>query len=244
MFPPGPQQMLQQQFMQGCALAQQGMMVEASGNLPGAAQCYEQAAAILSTCIATAQQYQVPVDAQGWFSLSWCHFNTARTKTMLGWGVAAPGHLMQAHTALNTAINLNPMFAPFHAAMGVLLATEGQSALATQAFTRAIQLNPADAFSQYMLAILNQAQGNVAAGTQHYAAAQQYAPSLPPPQQALQAHSGGAKGFDWNALVSTTGEFFKAVNSVSSLFSSPQGASQGFPGGGGGGDFGGGGFNW
>ena len=240
MFPPGPQQMLQQQFMQGCTLAQQGMMVEAGGNLPGAAQCYEQAAAILSTCIVEAQQYQIPVDPQGWFSLSWCHFNTARTQTMLGWGAAAPGHLMQAHNALNIAINMNPTFAPFHAAMGVLLATEGQAALATQAFSRAIQLNPADAFSQYMLALLNQVQGNVAAGTQHYAAAQQYAPTLPPPQQALQAHDGGGKGFDWNGLVSTAGELFKAVNSVSSLFSSPQGnPSQGFPGGSPWGDFGG-----
>ena len=230
--------MLQQQFMQGCTLAQQGTMLEASGNLLGAAQYYEQAAAILSGCIATAQQYQVPVDPQGWFSLSWCHFNTARTQTMLGWGAAAPGHLMQAHNALNAAISLNPMFGPFHAAMGVLLATEGQAALATQAFSRAIQLNPADAFSQYMLAILSQAQGNVLAGTQHYAVAQQYAPALPPPQQTLQAHDGGGKGFDWNGLVSTAGELFKAVNSVSSLFASPQGSSSpGFPGGSFGGDF-------
>jgi tetratricopeptide (TPR) repeat protein len=231
MFPPGPQQLLQQQFMQGCALAQQGMMVEAGGNLAGAAQCYEQAAAILSTCIVEAQQYQVPVDPQGWFSLSWCHFNAARTQTMLGWGAAAPGHLMQAHNALNMAINLNPMFAPFHAAMGVLLATEGQATLATRAFSRAIQLNPADAFSQYMLAILNQAQGNVAAGTQHYAVAQEYAPALPPPQQALQAHDGGGKGLDWNGVISTAGELFKTINTVASLFSSPQGSpSQGFPG--------------
>jgi tetratricopeptide (TPR) repeat protein len=239
MFNPGAQLQLQQQFMQGCAVAQQGMMVEASGNVGAAAQYYDQSASILSSCIATAQQCQVPIDAQGWFSLSWCHFNAARVKSMLGWGAAAPAHLMQAHSALNAAIAMNPMFAPYHSAMGVLLATEGQAATAVQAFSRALQLNPGDGFSQYMLAVLNQAQGNVTAGNQYYAAAQQFAPGLPPPQQAVQQHSDGQKGFDWNGLVSTAGELFKAVSSVSNLFASPQGASENSPGAGGGG-FGGG----
>ena len=239
--------MLQQQFMQGSSLAQQGMMLEASGNVAGAAQCYNDASMLLSQCLVAAQQFQVPIGDQGWFSLAWCHFNAARTQTMLGWGAMAPAHLMQAHNALNNALTLNPSFGPYHAAMGVLLATEGQSLLAMQAFSNAVRLNPADAFSQYMLAILNQAQGNVAAGNQHFVVAQQYAPNLPPPQQTMQAHGGGGKGFDWNGLVSTVGEVFKAVNSVSSLFSNAQGQSQqAWPGGGawGGGQFGGGGFGW
>jgi tetratricopeptide (TPR) repeat protein len=249
MFPPGPHQALQQQFMQGSYLAQQGMMLEMNGNVMGAAQFFDQAAQILSQCLAVASQYQVPISDQGWFSLAWCHFNAARTKAMIGWGAAAPAHLMQAHAALNNAIGMNPSCGPYHSAMGVLLATEGNAPAATQAFMRAVQLNPADGFSQYMLAILNQAQGNVAAGNQYFAVAQQYAGSLPPPQQTVQAHKGG-EGFDWNGLVSTAGQFFKAVNSVSSLFSQDSGQqAPSFGGGGGwggggwgGGDFGG--FNW
>jgi hypothetical protein len=187
-------------------------------------------------CIGTAQQYQIPVDHNGWFSLSWCHFNAARTRTMLGWGVG--GHLSQAHSALNMAINLNPSYGPYHAAMGMLLAVEGQLLLATQAFSTAVRLNPADAFSQYMLAILNQAQGNVAAGELYFAGAQQYAPSLPPLERTLQAHGDRDKGFDWNALVSTVGKGFELFTKLSS---SPSGeSSPGFLGGGGW-DFGGGG---
>jgi tetratricopeptide (TPR) repeat protein len=214
MFATGPQQILQQQFMQGCSVGQQGYMWEMQGNLQGACQCYDQAAAILTNCVATAQQYMVPIDAQGWFSLAWCHFNAARTKTMLGWGMAAPAHLGQAQMALNNAISMNPMFGPYHSAMGVLLAATGQAAPAMYSFMRAVQLNPADAFSQYMLAVLNQAQGNVAAGNQFYAAAQQYAaPGLPAPAQTIQAQGGGKSGgLDWNGLIGTIGEVMKFVN--------------------------------
>src|SRR5690349_13415976 len=116
MFPPAPQQMLQQQYMQGLSVAQQGMMLEMNGNIAGASQCYDQAAMVLSQCVGVALQSQIPLGAQDWFNLSWCHYNAARTKTMLGWGAAAPPHLMQAHNALNAAIQMNPGFGPFHAA--------------------------------------------------------------------------------------------------------------------------------
>lgn len=221
MFAQGAQQILGQQFIQGCSIGQQALVLEMSGNVQSACQFYDQAAAMLTNCVSAAQQYMVPVSDQGWFSVAWCHFNAARTKTMLGWGMAAPAHLSQAQVALNNAITINPYCGPYYSALGILLAASGQAGPAIQAFAQAVNLNPADAFSQYMLALLNQAQGNYAAGSQHFGVAQQYVPNLPPPTQALQ-HQGGSsasKGLDINGLIGTVGEVAKLFNTASSLFS-------------------------
>ena len=46
-----------QQFLTGCNLGQQGNLVETAGNLPGAAQLYDQAIAWIRQPMVMAQQF-------------------------------------------------------------------------------------------------------------------------------------------------------------------------------------------
>jgi tetratricopeptide (TPR) repeat protein len=217
MFPGAPQQMLQQQWMQASSIAQQGIGAEMAGNVFGAAQCFEQAAAVMASFVTTAQQFGVPVNDQGWFHFACCHFNAARAKSFLGRSAEAWPHLMQAHNALNYSISLNPYCGPYHSLMGVLLSAQGRNAEAIGAFTHALNLNRGDEFARRMLAILHQSQGNVAMVNQFFAAAQQQAPALPPPAQStqrLQSESGGGKGLDLNGIFKTIQSAAEAISAV------------------------------
>jgi hypothetical protein len=50
---PNIQMALNQQFQQGCSFAQQAMMSEQMGNLPAAAQCYDQAVQMIGNSMVT-----------------------------------------------------------------------------------------------------------------------------------------------------------------------------------------------
>jgi tetratricopeptide (TPR) repeat protein len=152
------------------------MMSEQMGNLPAAAQCYDQAVQMIGNSMVMANQYGMPVPDNVFFSFAYCHFNAARVKATAGWTQFAPMHLAQAHEALNRAIAMNPNFGQYHAAAGVLLLAEGNVAMAAQAFQHAVQLNPMDSWSQWMLSSLYSLQGNTGASQQHYAAAAQIQP--------------------------------------------------------------------
>jgi|SRR5271166_214695 len=202
-------QMAQYQFQQGMAFAQQAAMAEQMmGNLPVAAQGYDQAIAMIAGSMGTAAQSGVPVPDSVFFALACSHFNAARVKAALGWLQFAPMHLAEAHQALNRAIAINPNFFQYHSAAGTVLLAEGNAALATQAFLRAVQLNPMDSWSQWMLSSLYSLQGNPGVAQQYYAAAAQIQPNLPPPQQTLAQqqvpsgdNSGKASQKDWLALI-------------------------------------------
>ena len=223
---PNMQLALNQQFQQGCYFAQQAMMAEQMGNLPGAAQCYDQAIAMIGNSMGMAGQSGVPILDNVFFSYAFCHFNAARVKSTAGWPQFAPVHLSQAHQALSQAIALNPGFFQYHSAAGVLLLAEGNVAGAVQSFQRAVQLNPMDSWSQWMLASLYSVQGNAMASNQSYAAAAQIQPNLPSPQQFVQQHqgppplsgggsSGKASQHDWIEMINNA---LKLGNSLAGFF--------------------------
>jgi tetratricopeptide (TPR) repeat protein len=217
---------LNQQFQQGSYFVQQAMMAEQMGNLPGAAQCYDQAIAMVGNSMTLAAQYGVPIPDNIFFSFSYCHFNAARVKSMAGWPQFAPMHLNQAHQALNNAIAINPGFFQYHSAAGVLLLAEGNVGGAIQSFQHAIQLNPMDSWSQWMLASLYSMQGNAMASNQVYRTAVQIQPDLPSPQQFVQQFqtpaarpgsdgSGKAGKHDWFEMINNA---LKLGNSIAGLF--------------------------
>jgi tetratricopeptide (TPR) repeat protein len=245
---PNLQFALNQQFQQGCYMAQQAALAEQMGNLQGAVQCFDQAILLIGNTVSAAAQAGIPVLDNVFFSHAYCQFNAARVKAMAGWPQAAPMHLAQALQSMNQAIQRNPGFAPYHAAAGMVLAAQGNVVEAVRAFQQAVQLNPADAWSQWMLASLASTQGNTVAANQYYAAAMQTPSNLPPPQQFVQqfqqapAQGGGAKGHDWFELVNNA---LKFGNTVAGLFD--QGGGQqgmGAAAGWGGQNWGGGGQGW
>jgi tetratricopeptide (TPR) repeat protein len=238
---PNMQFALNQLFQQGLYFAQQAMMAEQMGNLPGAAQAYDQAIAGIGNSMSQARQCGVPVTDSVLFSYAYCHFNAARIKSMAGWSQFAPMHLGQAHQALAQAIAINPGCPQYHSAAGVLLLAEGNVTGAVQSFQRAVQMNPMDSWSQWMLSSLYSMQGNVMASNQSYAVAAQYNPALPSPQQFVQQYqtapppmpgSGGAGGgsgrdsgkatqHDWIEMINNA---LKLGNSITGLFQ--QGSGQ------------------
>jgi tetratricopeptide (TPR) repeat protein len=217
---------LNQQFQQGCFFGQQAMMAEQMGNLPGAAQGYDQAIALIGSSMTLAMQSGVPVPDNVLFIFSFSHFNAARVKHLAGWPQFASMHLSQAHQALNQAIAINPGFFQYHSAAGVLQLAEGNVAGAMASFQRAIQLNPMDSWSQWMLASLYSMQGNAVASNQVYHSAVGIQPNLPPPQQFVQqfqppAGRAGSEGsgksakHDWFELINNA---LKFGNTVAGLF--------------------------
>jgi tetratricopeptide (TPR) repeat protein len=235
---PNMQSPLNLQFQQGCYIAQQAMMAEQMGNLPAAAQYYDQAIGVIGNVMTMAGQYGMPILDNVFFSFAYCHFNAARVKATIGWAQFAPMHLAQAHQALNQAIAINPNFFQYHSAAGMVLLAEGNVAVAAQAFQRAIQLNPSDAWSQWMLASLYSLQGNHMASQQYYASASQMQPNLPPPQQFVQQHqassgdggggheSGKATQKDWIGLINNA---LKFGNTVAGLFEQNHGGQSEAP---------------
>jgi tetratricopeptide (TPR) repeat protein len=179
--------MYQQQYGQGSMLVRQAMMAEAMGQLPPAAQSFEQAAQWFDTSVASAQQLGLPIWDFAYFSCGYAHFNAARLYAQLGQWQATPPHLGQALAALNAAIGVNPRVGYYHSSAGMVLLAQGNTAEAERAFQTAIGLNPNDGWAQYMLAAIHAAQGNTAASTQMYSAAQAAMPGLPPVQHVLPA---------------------------------------------------------
>ncbi|HUY14438.1 MAG TPA: tetratricopeptide repeat protein [Terriglobia bacterium] len=179
---PNPLAGLQQQYQQACALAQQAMMMEAAANPAAAAQLYDQAIWLISSCIMQAQQSGIPTPDPVFFSLCFCNFNAARMKWALGAAQFVPAHLAQALGAINQAITLNPGFSSYHTAAGMVLMAQGSLAWAEQAFQRALQLNPMDVQAQWLLGSLYNMQGNAATAQQYYAAVQRQAPNVQVPQ--------------------------------------------------------------
>jgi len=235
-FQPGFQ--IGQQYMQGCGLAQQAMMLEVSGNWnpASAVQLYEQAATLIWGSMTQAQQWGLPVYAGAWFALGTVHFNAARVQTAMGWSAPASQHLAQALQCLNQAIAMQPGFVPFHSAAGTVLVAQGNLPEAQRAFETAVRLNPADVYSNYMLGVMHSVQGNGAAATQYYGVVQQQAPTLPPPQQFQPAPApapGGQRAnsaANWldiiNKIATTVKNVGDAANSISGLFGHSQMFSQ------------------
>ncbi|HEY1758185.1 MAG TPA: tetratricopeptide repeat protein [Bryobacteraceae bacterium] len=176
--------LLNQQYSEACAAAQQAWMLEASGNAMGAAQMYEQALGVLWNSMTMAGQSGVFIPDSILYTFGYWHLTAARVESSMGWP-QAPAHLAMALDALNRAIAINPNLFQYHAVAGAVLAAQGSFAWAVQAFTRALQLNPADVWSRYMLSAMYSAQGNMAMAGQNFAAVQQVAPNLPSPQQFL-----------------------------------------------------------
>lgn len=201
---------LNQQYQQGCYIAQQAVMAEQMGNGVNASQFYDQAIGVIANTVGTANQYGVPITDNVFFGLAFCHFNAARLKAAMGWPQAVPQHLNIALQAINQALAMNPNFFAYHSAAGLILLAMSNVPAAVQEFQRAVQLNPADAWSQWMLSSLYTSQGNTMAANQHYAAAASAQPSLPQPQQFVPlyqgapSHSGGQQQggkHDWFGLI-------------------------------------------
>ena len=116
---------LNQQFQQGCACAQQGMLAEQVGNWSFAAQCYDQSIAIIGNAMTVAGQYGMPVLDNVFASYAVCHFQAARVKAAAGWANYAPMHLAAASQAINQAIAIRPDVAQYRAAAGMVQAAQG-----------------------------------------------------------------------------------------------------------------------
>ncbi len=116
---------LNQQFQQGCACAQQGMLAEQVGNWPFAAQCYDQSIAIIGNAMIMAGQYGMPVLDNVFASFAICQFQAARVKAAAGWANLAPAHLAAASQAINQAIAIRPDVAQYREAAAVVQAAQG-----------------------------------------------------------------------------------------------------------------------
>jgi tetratricopeptide (TPR) repeat protein len=209
---------LNQQFQQGCYVAQQAAMAEQMGNVFAACQLYDQAIGLIANTIGMATQYGIPVTDNVFFSVAYCHFNAARLKAAAGWPQAVPAHLNFALQAVSQAIAINPNIYLYHSGAGLVLLAMSNVPAAMQEFERAVQLNPADSFSHWMLSSLHTAQGNTMAANQYYAAALSAQPNLPPPQFAPEQNqvapstpgqggqNQGAK-HDWFGLINNALQF-------------------------------------
>ncbi len=228
---------LNQQYIQGCGLAQQALMQEMSGNWNPALliQMYEQAVGLISGSMNLAQQGGVPVYPQAWFALATVHFNAARIQAATGWIAPASQHLAQALMCLNQAVAMQPTFYQYHSAAGTVLLAQGNLSEAERAFRRALELYPGDVYSNYVLGVMQATQGNMAAAAQYYGAAQQRVPNLPTPQQfQLQPEppqgSQGGSPMKWldliNKVATTVKNVGDAANTLSGLFGHGQGFSQ------------------
>lgn len=171
--------MLNQKFMAGCAMGQQGMNAEQGGNLSAAMQFYDQAVASIQQSMVLAQQSGIYIPDNVYFTVSFAHFSAARVKNVSGWGPIAWSDLNQSLIALNQAITLNPNIVQYHVFAGTVLMTLGNLPEAERAFMTALRLNPSEPWSQYMLAFLNSARGNTTAANQYYYPLQQKALNLP-----------------------------------------------------------------
>jgi hypothetical protein len=116
---------LNQQFQQGCASAQQGMLAEQVGNWSFAVQCYDQSIAIIGNAMTIAGQYGMPVLDNVFASYAVCHFQAARVKAAAGWANLAPAHLAAASQALYQAIAIRPDIAQYRAAVAMVQAAQG-----------------------------------------------------------------------------------------------------------------------
>jgi tetratricopeptide (TPR) repeat protein len=173
--------MVNQKFMAGCAMGQQGMNAEQGGNLNAAMQFYDQAIASIQQSMMLAQQSGIYIPDNVYFTVSFTHFSAARVKNVLGWGPVALNDLNQSLTALNQAISINPNIIQYHVSAGTILMTLGNLPEAERAFMTALRLNPSEPWSQYMLAFLNSARGNSAVANQYYYSLQKQVPNLPHP---------------------------------------------------------------
>jgi Tfp pilus assembly protein PilF len=209
-------QMAEAQFQQGLSIAQQALMAEQSmGNLPAAAQGYDQAIGLMFNALNSVVQ---PSDG-ALFNYAVCQFNAARVKVALGLGQFAPMHLGQAHEALAQAIGQNPGYFIYHSAMGMVLVGEGNASLAEQAFKRALQLNPSDSWSQWMLASLCATRGNGKSARTYYAAALQAQPDLPEPSGMSGGRRDKAEHANWMDVFV---EGAKLLNNAYDAFSADQ----------------------
>lgn len=145
---PNVQLALNQQFQQGCAVAQQGQFAEQVGNWVLAAQCYDQSIAIIGNAMAMASQYGMPILDNVFATMAVCHFQAARAKTAAGWGQFAPPHLAAASQALNQAIVMRPDVPQYQAAAAVVQSAQAGCApmqnLPAAAAPRAIPTHSAD----------------------------------------------------------------------------------------------------
>jgi tetratricopeptide (TPR) repeat protein len=204
--------MINQQFIAGCAMGQQGMNAEQGGNLSAAIQFYAQAIASIQQSMFLAQQSGVYIPDNVYFSASFAHFSAARVKNALGWGSVAWNDLNQSLTALNQAITLNSNVVQYHVFAGTVLMTLGNLLEAERAFMTALRLNPSEPWSQYMLAFLNSARGNTAAASHYYYSLQQKAPNLPQMPPITQPPNSSPQGeTNW---IKTTGEVADMLTKV------------------------------
>src|ERR1035437_4143719 len=109
---------LNQQFQQGCYVAQQAAMAEQMGNVFAACQLYDQAIGLIANTIGMATQYGIPVTDNVFFSVAYYHFNAARLKAAAGWPQAVPAHLNFALQAVSQAIAINPNVYLYHSGAG------------------------------------------------------------------------------------------------------------------------------
>ncbi len=226
---------LNQQFQQGCYIAQQAIMAEQMGNGVGASQFYDQASGVIGNTVGMANQYGLPISDNVFFSLAFCNFNAARLKAAMGWPQAVPQHLNTALQAINQAQARNPNFFAYHSAAGLILLAMSNVPAAVQEFQRAVQLNPADAWSQWMLSSLYAAQGKTMAANQYYAAAASAQPGLPQPQQFVPPYQQGAQSYpggqqqggkhDWFGLIDNA---LKLGNSLMGMMQQGGQSQQGF----------------
>ena len=94
--------LVQSQFQQGFSFIQQAMLVEQTmGNLPAAAQNYDQAIGMISSALGLAAQSGLPIQDNVFFCLACCHFHAARVKAAAGYPQFAPMHLAQAQSGWN-----------------------------------------------------------------------------------------------------------------------------------------------
>jgi tetratricopeptide (TPR) repeat protein len=141
MWVPGSDQGVPQQLlMKGLAFGQQAMLAEHAGNAWGAAQCYDQAVALIEQSMWQARSWSQWIPDDVFATQAQAHAGAARVKQALGQGPAVWLHLQQALGALNQAIALNPGVAAYHAGAGALLLTMGQVAEAQRAFATAAHL--------------------------------------------------------------------------------------------------------
>ena len=222
--------MLNQYYYQGCNAGQQGMMAEANGNIPSAAQLYDQSIMLITNSVTLARQYGVFVPDPILFTLAFSHYCAARVKGLLGWTPAASGHLAQSLDTLNQAIAINPNLFQYHGLAGTVLVFQGNLPEAERAFRYALHLNPMDPWSQWMLGFIQAAQGNMAAANQYYTSAVQQSPRLPPiPNMAQQFGSpvppgGGratAESSDWLHTITEALKFANNLFQVVESFQNP-----------------------
>jgi tetratricopeptide (TPR) repeat protein len=177
---------INQQFQMGCASAQQAMTWEASGNVMGAAQLYDQAIAVVANSVGQAAQYGVLVPDHVHFTLAVIHYNAARVKIAMGWQAPALAHLNASLLCLNQAIGMNPNMFQYHNAAGNVLLMLGNLPEAERAFYQAISINPMDQSSRWMLNFVQAAQGRGPGPGGYDEQAQQATPGLPPVMQAME----------------------------------------------------------